>query len=211
MSFLARAALCVALLVSGGVLAPTAASADSERVHDESRDVVRTWWTGCEAANDDCVEHHRTDPTRRFADITWSRHTFTKHRLLLRMKLSDIIVRRQVGTYVGWEVRGPHGSGLSTQVLFDGGAPSTDLISYTRDGYECDGARTTVRRKTGVFTLIIPRRCLSGMPWVRIAAGVMVQDFRTARIWHDDPRVGDDLKIQDSVAADHFGPRLHPG
>lgn len=210
MPFLRRFAFSAALIISGIVVAPGAASADVERIRDESRDVVRTWWTGCERAADQCVEHHRTAPKRGIADIVWSRHDYTERRLRLRMKLRDTVMRPQIGTYLGWELRGSHGTGLLTQILSAGGHNSTVFLSYTVDGYECDEARTTSRRETGVYTLVIPRTCLPQSSWVRVAAGVMVENRSTGRMWHDDPRVGDDLKVRNSVADHHFGPRLYP-
>lgn len=126
-----------------------------------------------------------------------------------------MLERRDVGTYLSWDVRGPRGSGLSAQWLWDPAGPSPDLTSVDltdKNGdYECAGARTTISSRTATFTLAIPTRCLPRAPWVRVAAGVMVQDFARGGIWHDDPRVGDDLKIKYQVADHPEGPRLYRG
>ncbi|QCW49786.1 hypothetical protein FE634_04045 [Nocardioides dongxiaopingii] len=201
----------VVLVVSVSTLTPSAAFADHERVLDETSDVTRTWWTGC-GPTQDCAEHHETARHRKVADIVWSQHKYTEKRLILRMKLRGTTVRRQVGTYVYWDIEGPRGTGLSTQILYSEGDPFTNLGSYDTDGYRCPAARTTIRSRRGVFALTIPKNCLEGMPWVRVAAGVMVQDFRQGGgVWHDDARFGPGLEVRDGVAQRHFGPRLYIG
>jgi hypothetical protein len=157
-----------------------------------------------------------TEPKVAFADIVWARHTYSDRRLVLRMRLRDVLVRRDVGTYISWSVRGPRDSGLGVQVLWDPAGPSPDLtttdITNTRGvDYKCAGARTTVSARTATFTLAIPKQCLPGAPWVRVAAGVMVQDLARGGLWHDDPRVGDDLPIKYNVADHPEGPRLYRG
>jgi hypothetical protein len=194
-------------------ITPDVAVAQTRVVHDKSHDVVHGWWTDCAPSGAGCVEHSGPDRSNKLADIVWSRHSFTRHRLTLQLKLRKVSNRRHIPTYVGWDVQGPHHRGLlSTQLMYDQGAKDVFVGGYS-DNFHCRGSRGTVHRRSGVFTLSIPTRCVGNTKWVRVATSVLVEDFGSdaGNSWYDDPLADNDLQIDSSVAERHFGPKLFHG
>jgi hypothetical protein len=193
------------LLVSLG----PSAHAETTTVRDRVGDVVQIDRTNCGKQGSSCSDQARASRGERQADILWAKTKYSTSRLTLQMKVRQLRSKLAYSSVIAWEIAGRAGSGLSAQISYDGQHREVAIVSYQDDNFACRAATGTVRARRGLFTLVIPARCLSGMDWVRVAPSASV--WGVSHSWFDVPGIGRELQVRDGSPVLRFGSRVYRG
>ena len=208
MALLVRLLLCVGLTLP--VLAPTSALADSELVRDERREVVRLTFTHTCRATAACHKRRSVDRDNRVGDIVYSRSTYARRALYLKVKVRRMTTRRSIATYIGWDLQLADGEGISVQLLYSAGHKSFGLIA-TWDDFRCPLARSRIDRERYIYIARVPAACLREAEWLRVSASTYISGDKENSAWYDVAGLGSDLKLTYEVAEKNYGREIHRG
>ena len=153
-----------------------------------------------------CQKERTVHRKHRVGDIVWSRGVYREHRLVLTMKVREMTTSKSRATYIGNDIATADGGGVYTQILYNQGHVSFDLIGST-DHFRCPGAEARIRTKRQIYVQRIPASCLDRTPWVRLSASTYVSGNHDA--WYDVSGLGSDIKLKHEVSEPFFGGRIH--